>query len=87
LIIASARQVYGVEPSVRPTHDASGRQGVWLGGRLGGIPSAGTGIGPPDWHGHAPDEFITLSHYLRGIKYSATIMQQFADATETTEAK
>ncbi len=78
LIIESARQVYGVEPGIRPTHDASGRQGVWLGGRLGGIPSAGTGIGPPDWHGHAPDEFITLSHYLRGIKYSATIMDQFA---------
>lgn len=85
LIIESARQVYGVEPGVRPTHDASGRQGIWLGGRLGGIPSAGTGIGPPDWHGHAPDEFITLSHYLRGIKYSATIMAQFAARDERRE--
>jgi len=85
LIIESARQVYSVEPGVRPTHDASGRQGVWLGGRLGGIPSAGTGIGPPDWHDHAPDEFITLSHYLRGIKYSATIMAQFAARDERSE--
>jgi len=77
LIIDAARQVYGVEPAVRPTADASGRQGVWLGGQLGGIPSAGTGIGPPDWRGHAPDEFITLDHYLDGIKYAATIWWLF----------
>ncbi len=77
LIVDAARRVYGVEPTVRPTHDASGRQGVWLGGQLGGIPAAGSGIGPPDWHGHAPDEFMTLSHYLRGIKYSATILDAF----------
>ncbi len=86
LIIESARQVYCVEPDIRPTHDASGRQGVWLGGQLGGIPSAGTGVGPPDWHGHAPDEFITLSHYLRGIKYSATIMDQFARESPVEQA-
>lgn len=77
LVVESARRVYGVEPAVRPTGDASGRQGVWLGGRLGGIPAAGTGVGPPDWHGHAADEFITLDHYLNGIKYAATIWQSF----------
>jgi acetylornithine deacetylase/succinyl-diaminopimelate desuccinylase-like protein len=77
LVIDAARRVYGVEPAVRPTGDASGRQGVWLGGRLGGIPAAGTGVGPPDWHGHAADEFITLDHYLNGIKYAATIWQLF----------
>ena len=43
LVIDAARQVYGVEPAVRPTGDASGRQGVWLGGRLGGIPAARRG--------------------------------------------
>ncbi len=79
VVIDAARQVYGVEPAVRPTGDASGRQGVWLGGRLGGIPAAGTGVGPPAWRGHAADEFITLGHYLNGIKYAATIWQLFAD--------
>jgi acetylornithine deacetylase/succinyl-diaminopimelate desuccinylase-like protein len=82
LIVDAARRVYGMEPTVRPTHDASGRQGVWLGGQLGGIPSAGSGIGPPDWHGHAPDEFITVSHYVRGIKYSAAVLDAFG-ATRT----
>jgi acetylornithine deacetylase/succinyl-diaminopimelate desuccinylase-like protein len=79
VVISAARQVYGVEPAVRPTGDASGRQGVWLGGRLGDIPAAGTGVGPPAWRGHAANEFITLDHYLNGIKYAATIWQNFAD--------
>lgn len=79
VVIDAARQVYGAEPAVRPTGDASGRQGVWLGGRLGGIPAAGTGVGPPAWRGHAADEFITLGHYLDGIKYAATIWQLFAE--------
>ena len=59
--------------------DASGRQGVWLGGRLGGIPAAGTGVGPPAWRGHAADEFITLDHYHNGIKYAATIWALFGE--------
>ncbi|MGN6756528.1 MAG: hypothetical protein ACTHMJ_09080, partial [Thermomicrobiales bacterium] len=79
LVIDAARQVYGVEPAVRPTGDASGRQGVWLGDRLGGIPAAGTGVGPPAWRGHAADEFITLDHYHNGIKYAATIWALFGE--------
>ena len=77
VVIDAARQVYGGAPAVRPTGDASGRQGVWLGGRLGGIPAAGTGVGPPAWRGHAADEFMTVGHYLNGIKYAATIWALF----------
>ncbi|HEY8602486.1 MAG TPA: M20/M25/M40 family metallo-hydrolase [Thermomicrobiales bacterium] len=77
VVIDAARQVYGGEPAVRPTGDASGRQGVWLGGQLGGIPAAGTGIGPPAWRGHAANEFMTIGHYLNGIKYAATIWDFF----------
>jgi acetylornithine deacetylase/succinyl-diaminopimelate desuccinylase-like protein len=79
VVADAARQVYGVEPAIRPTGDASGRQGVWLGGQLGGIPSAGSGIGPPAWRGHAANEFITIGHYLNGIRYAATIYQIFAE--------
>jgi hypothetical protein len=71
--VDAARQVYGAEPGIQPTVDASGRQGVWLGGKLGGIPSAGTGVGPPNWRGHAADEFMTLEHYRNGIRYAAAI--------------
>ncbi len=77
VVIDAARQVYGGEPAVRPTGDASGRQGVWLGGQLGGIPAVGTGIGPPAWRGHAANEFMTIGHYLNGIKYAATIWDFF----------
>ena len=78
LIVAdAARQVYQRAPSIRPTGDASGRQGVWLAGKLG-IPGAGTSVGPPDWHGHASNEFMTLGHFLDGVKYAATIWTLFA---------
>ena len=77
IVAEAARQVYNQEPTVRPTGDASGRQGVWLAGKLG-IPGAGTAVGPPDWHGHAANEFMTLSHYINGIKYAATIWTLFS---------
>lgn len=79
VVVEAARRVYGREPSLRPTGDASGRQGVWLAGQLG-IPGAGTGIGPPDWRGHAANEFMTVGHYLNGIKYAATIWSLFAES-------
>ena len=86
VIVAAAREVYQREPAVQPTGDASGRQGVWLGGKLGGIPAAGTGVGPPAWRGHAANEFMTLEHYRNGIKYAATIWTRWAEsAGQTTE--
>lgn len=77
VVIDAAREVYGVQPETQPTGDASGRQGVWLGGMLGGIPAAGTGVGPPAWRGHAADEFMALDYYRNGIRYAATIWEQF----------
>ncbi|HEX3721208.1 MAG TPA: M20/M25/M40 family metallo-hydrolase [Nitrolancea sp.] len=82
IVVEAARQVYQREPTLRPTGDASGRQAVWLAGKLG-IPGAGTAVGPPDWHGHAANEFMTLGHYINGIKYAATIWTLFAQTTLT----
>lgn len=79
VVVEAARRVYGREPSLRPSESASGRQAVWLAGKLG-IPGAGTGIGPPDWRGHAANEFITVRHYLAGIKYAATIWSLFGES-------
>ncbi|HVX28862.1 MAG TPA: M20/M25/M40 family metallo-hydrolase, partial [Nitrolancea sp.] len=80
VVVQAARQVYQKEPTLRPTGDASGRQAVWLAGKLGGIPGAGTAVGPPDWHGHAANEFMTLGHFINGVKYAATIWSLFAEA-------
>ncbi|MCM8750588.1 M20/M25/M40 family metallo-hydrolase [Thermomicrobiaceae bacterium CFH 74404] len=70
--VEAARQVYGREPRLLPTGDASGREATWLANRLG-IPGVQTGIGPPAWRGHAPNEFITVRHYLDGICFAAAI--------------
>lgn len=78
-VIAAARETYGVDALVRPRSDASGRQGCWLGERLG-MAGVSTGVGPPDWHGHAPDEFMTVSHLIQGIHYAANIWGRLGTA-------
>lgn len=80
ILIDSSREVYPQGPSIMPTGDASGKQGVWLAGELGGIPAGSSCIGPPNWKGHAPNEFTRLSYYMNGIKYSATILAKFGEA-------
>jgi acetylornithine deacetylase/succinyl-diaminopimelate desuccinylase-like protein len=78
-IIQASEDVYGVPPMVKPTGEASGRSGTWLGNRLN-VQAAKTGIGPPDWHGHATNEFMTISNYIKGIKFAATIWKRYSDS-------
>ena len=78
-IIGASEDVYGVPPMVKPTGEASGRSGTWLGNKLG-VQAAKTGIGPPDWHGHATNEFMTIPHYINGIKFAATIWKRYSDS-------
>lgn len=73
---AAAAELYG-PPIVKPTEEYAGRQGVWLGTRLG-VPGVGTGIGPPGHRGHAPDEFMTVDHFVRGVKFAAAIIDHYA---------
>ena len=80
LVIEAARRVYGQEPAIRPTGDASGRQGAWFATKLG-IPGAASAVGPPDWRGHAANEFMTLDHFINGVKFAATIYTLFGEAT------
>jgi len=75
--IDAARALYG-EPMVKPTEEYAGRQGAWLGTRLG-IPGVQTGVGPPGHRGHATDEFVTEEHYIKGIKFAAAILDRYAD--------
>ena len=68
---------YESEPMVKPTEEYAGRQGAWLGTRLD-IPGVQTGVGPPGHRGHATDEFVTVEHYIKGIKFGASILDRFA---------
>jgi len=76
--VEAARSLYG-EPMLKPTEEYAGRQGAWLGTRLG-IPGVQTGVGPPGHRGHATDEFVTEAHFVQGIKFAATILARFAAA-------
>lgn len=77
-VVEGARQIYNREPSLRPTLDSSGRTTVWVATRLG-IPGAGTGVGPPDWRGHAVNEFMLVPYFLNGVKYATAIWSLVGD--------
>ena len=74
--VEAARRLYG-EPMLKPTEEFAGRQGAWLGARLE-VPGVQTGIGPPGHRGHATDEFVTEEHFIKGIKFAATILDRYA---------
>src|ERR1051325_2971509 len=78
-LIAAAKENYRVEPMIRPPGEPPGGRGRGPPSRLG-IEGAASGIGPPKWRGHAPNEFITTGHFIEGIKYAANIWSRYADA-------
>jgi acetylornithine deacetylase/succinyl-diaminopimelate desuccinylase-like protein len=75
----AASRVYGRPPITEPTGAASGRQATWLGARLG-VAGAETCIGPPDWRGHAPNEFMNIPHLINGVKYVIAVWWNYAHA-------
>lgn len=74
---AAANTAYGKSLAIKPRHESSGRQAIWLAQSLG-VPGAISGVGPPNWRGHAPDEFILVPYFINGIKYVAATVQEFA---------
>ena len=70
-VIAAAMRVYGEKPIVNGV-SAEGTilKHVWIPCVLTGFASTGANL-------HAPDENIRIDHYLQGIKYAATIMEEF----------
>ena len=70
-VIAAATKVYGEVPIVNGV-SAEGTilKHVW-------IPCVLTGFANPGANLHAPDENIVIKDYIRGIKYAATIMEEF----------
>lgn len=73
--VDAARARYGGYV-LKPTEEYAGRQGAWLGQRLG-VPGVQTGIGPVGFRGHAADEFITEEHFALGIRYALDILARF----------
>jgi len=70
-IIKAATEIFGKPPIVNGV-SAEGTilKHVW-------IPCVLTGFASPGANLHAPDENISVEHYIRGIKYAALIMHEF----------
>jgi acetylornithine deacetylase/succinyl-diaminopimelate desuccinylase-like protein len=45
-------------------------------------PAVLSGFGAPDNNLHAPNENMPVDRYQQGIKFAATIFQEFADRTQ-----
>jgi acetylornithine deacetylase/succinyl-diaminopimelate desuccinylase-like protein len=77
VLIETAREAYGVEPSVSPTQAGSGPM-HWLVDELG-IPTGSIGVG---WHranNHAPNESIRVDDYFENLKHVVLLMARFAE--------
>lgn len=78
VLIATAREAYGVEPNVSPTQAGSGPM-HWFVDELG-IPTGSMGVG---WHranNHAPDESIRVDDYFDNMRHVVLLMARFANA-------
>ena len=74
--VATAREVYGHEPIVYPSHGGSGPmfslvQGLGSNGIM-------AGVGYPDVQMHAPNENIRLDDYFRHIAFLVEFMRRFS---------
>jgi len=75
--IAAARQVYGHEPVVYPSHGGSGPM-YDLVQRLGTPAGIIAGVCYPGMRMHAPNENIRLDDYFRHIEFLVEFMRRFA---------
>jgi acetylornithine deacetylase/succinyl-diaminopimelate desuccinylase-like protein len=74
-VIATAKQVYRVDPIVWPTSAASGPTHLFT--NTLGVPMVGAGVGHAGSNNHAPNENIRIKDYIEGIKHIAAIIVNF----------
>ncbi len=72
------RETFQVEPNVRPLVEGSGPGYVFE--EVLGIPQAYSGFGPPEDRLHAPNEYITVDGYLKGIQACMRFYERFGSA-------
>lgn len=70
----AAREVYGLEPIIKPNATGSGPMFSFT--DTLGLPVASAGVGNPDSRAHAPDENIRLVDFVRGTKHVAAILDR-----------
>ena len=71
----ASEKVYGAKPVVYPNSAGSGPDFVFT--KILGLHSIWTGCSPPLAKAHAPNEFNTVEHMVKGVLYAAEIMENF----------
>jgi len=74
-IVETAREAYGVEPTLLPSSASSGPMYVFT--NLLGVPCVSTGVGYWGSSVHAPNEHIRIEDFVTGIKHMALLMLRF----------
>lgn len=75
--IAAAREIYGHDPVVYPSHGGSGPMYALVQG-VGTPAGLIAGVCYPGMHMHAPNENIRLDDYFRHIEFLVAFMRRFA---------
>jgi acetylornithine deacetylase/succinyl-diaminopimelate desuccinylase-like protein len=75
-VIDTARQVYGLEPTIMPMSPGTGPMYILC--QSLGIPAVSVGVGHFASNNHAPNENIIIDDYIQGIKHIAAIIEGFA---------
>jgi acetylornithine deacetylase/succinyl-diaminopimelate desuccinylase-like protein len=76
LVVESAREVYGRPQRVVPFSGGSGPNHPFIHDL--NVPVATAGISYPGANVHAPDEHIILENFVKGVRHTARILQEFA---------
>ncbi|MEM3096157.1 MAG: M20/M25/M40 family metallo-hydrolase [Nitrososphaerota archaeon] len=75
LVGETAKEAYGVEPTILPSGAASGPMHLFE--DFLGIPCVSTGVGHLGSNVHGPNENIRIEDFLNGIKHIALVMASF----------
>ena len=73
----AAERVYRVKPVIYPNSAGSAPDYVFT--KILGLDSIWTGSSPSFSNIHAPNEFTTVEAYMKGIAYTAAIMEELVD--------
>jgi acetylornithine deacetylase/succinyl-diaminopimelate desuccinylase-like protein len=76
MVIDNVKRVYGIEPQVMRTSAGTGP--MYVLSQKFGIPAVGFGVGHHNSQHHAPNENIYVQDYIDGIKFAATVLNDFA---------
>ncbi len=80
-VVEAARQVYDVEPVVKPLMAGTGPMYELC--QRWGLPAAGAGVGWSGSRSHSPNENIRLEDLRQGTKHIAAIIHRFSQGPST----